>query len=98
MGYTTIRISEAARDTLRTLAEQAKRQMQSVLEDAVEALRRQRFLEQVNAAYASLRADPKAWRAVEAEREAWDVTLADGLAVSEQRPGYGARRRRRAKR
>jgi hypothetical protein len=68
------------------------------LEDAVEALRRQRFLEQVNAAYASLRADPRAWKAVEAEREAWDVTLADGLAASEPRHRYGSPKRRGKKR
>ena len=88
MGYTTVRISETARDTLRRLAAEAGRPMQSVLEDAVEALRRHRFLEQVNAAYASLRADGKKWKDVEGERSAWDVTLGDGLTASEGRSQY----------
>lgn len=94
MGYTTIRISEGSRDTLRRLATQAGRPMQSVLEDAVEALRRQVFLEGVNAAYASLRADPREWKRVLAERDAWDVTLGDGLGVSEPRPRYAPKKKR----
>jgi len=36
--------------------------MLALLDEAVGALRRQRFLEQVNAAYAALRADPQALR------------------------------------
>ena len=47
---------------------------------------RETFLEQVNAAYAKLRADAKHWQAVESERAAWDVTLTDGLAMSERMP------------
>lgn len=42
-------------------------------------LHRQQVLEQANAAYAALRADPAAWAALEAERRAWDATLGDGL-------------------
>jgi hypothetical protein len=57
----------------------------SLLDEAAEILRRQRFLEQVNAAYATLRADRGAWRVVEAERRAWDTTLPDGLAVAKGR-------------
>jgi hypothetical protein len=37
------------------------------------------ILEQVNASYAALRADPEAWQEYQAELAAWDVTLADGL-------------------
>lgn len=53
--------------------------MQQVLDQALELYRRQRILEETNAAYAALRADPAAWAEVEAERRAWDATLADGL-------------------
>jgi hypothetical protein len=59
--------------------------MKSEPEDAVEALRRRRFLERSNAAYALVRADGRKWTDFEAERTAWDVTLSDGLAVSERR-------------
>jgi hypothetical protein len=37
------------------------------------------FLEEVNAAYARLRADPKAWQEELAERQLWDRALRDGL-------------------
>lgn len=59
--------------------------MRFIREDAVEALRRQRFLERVNSAYASLRADEGKWKDFEAEFSAWDVTLGDGLDGSETR-------------
>ena len=67
--------------------------MLALLDEAVEALRRQRFLEQVNAAYATLREDPRTWKALEGERRAWDVTLSDGLAVAEGRVPYETRSR-----
>lgn len=75
--------------------------MLALLDEAVENLRRQRFLEQVNAAYATLRADADAWEAVERERRAWDATLGDGLAAAEGRTPYQANpraKRRRARR
>ena len=62
--------------------------MLALLDEAVEALRRQRFLEQVNAAYATLRADPGTWEATLAERRTWDATLSDGLTVAEERASY----------
>ena len=53
--------------------------MREVPERAVECYRRQRFVEEANAAYAALRADSQAWLQERQEREAWDATLADGL-------------------
>jgi hypothetical protein len=99
MGYGTIRISENAHGTLRAMSRAEGKPMLALLDEAVEALRRQRFLEQLNTAYAALRADPRAWGAVEAERRDWDATLADGLAVAEGRARYEAPRsgRRRKK-
>jgi hypothetical protein len=86
---------------LRTLAKTEGKPMLALLDEAVEALRRQRALERLNASYATLRADPVAWEAVEAERRVWDVTLSDGLAVAEGRGRHqagAARRRARNKR
>jgi len=37
------------------------------------------FLDEVNAAFARLRADPRAWEEELAERQLWDFSLADGL-------------------
>jgi predicted transcriptional regulator len=79
MRQPTIRVSERTRETLSVLAHAASQTMGAVLDQAVEAYRRNRFLEDVNAAYAVLRDDPSAWAELEAERSAWDSTLADGL-------------------
>src|SRR5687768_14878203 len=97
MGYTSIRISSRAHQTLKRLAVSGGRSMQSLLEDAVEELRRQTFLEQLNADFASLRADATEWKKVEAERKAWDVPLADGLALSEGRAEYGGPKKRKGR-
>ena len=75
----TVRISSAARDVLREMARDSGRPMQAVLEEAIEAYRRQRFIQEVNRAYARLAEDPEVWAAEAEEREAWESTLADGL-------------------
>jgi predicted transcriptional regulator len=100
MGNTTVRISDATRQILREMAQIEGKPMQAILEEAVEALRRKRFLEEVNAAYASLRVDAKAWASIEGERRAWDATLLEGLSVQEPRGRHevGAKRRTRRKR
>ena len=98
MGHGTTRISATAHGILRELSKAEGKPMLALLDEAVEALRRLRFLEQVNAAYATLRADPRTWEAIEGERRAWDVTLADGLAVAEGRTPYELRSRRKRSR
>ena len=100
MGHGTIRISDTAHGTLQKMSRAEGKPMAALLDEAVEALRRQRFLEQLNAAYAALRANPAEWESIEAERLEWDATLPDGLAVAEGRAPYRAPapRRRRQKR
>jgi hypothetical protein len=98
MVYTTVRITASTRDILREMARTEGRPMQALLEEAVEILRRKRFLEEVNAGYASLRDNAKAWGVVEAERREWDHTLHDGLTVHEARGRYGAGPKRRPRR
>lgn len=73
------RISEPTREVLRKLAEESGESMQAVLEKAIELYRRQRFLEESNRAFEALQANPEIWKTEQAEREAWDITLADGL-------------------
>ena len=53
--------------------------MHGIITRALEAYRRKRVLDGTNAAYATLRGDTIAWEEIRREREAWDVTLADGL-------------------
>jgi hypothetical protein len=79
MPNRSVRINEQTRTTLLELASQTNQPMQEVLARAVELYRRQRLLEETNAAYAALRADPQQWREMQAERAPWDAALADNL-------------------
>lgn len=81
MSDTTVRISAPIHALLRQLAEAEGSSLQALLARALESYRRQRFLEQVNAAYAALHADPAESSAHAAEATEWDATLADGLPV-----------------
>jgi len=83
MASATVRLREPTRAVLRRMADESGEAMSVVLEKAIEAYRRQRFLEQVNAAYAALRADPEAWRVELEERRSWDATLMDGIDEEE---------------
>jgi len=79
MQSATVRVSQRARRTLRTLARRTGEPMQSVLDKAIEEYRRRCFLEEANRAFAALRRNPKAWKQELEERRAWDSTVADGL-------------------
>src|SRR5437588_11584295 len=57
---TTVRITQDTSQTLRDLAATTGQSMQDVLAQAVEAYSRQLLLDEVNHAYAALRADPSA--------------------------------------
>lgn len=89
MPRTTMRISEACRDTVRELAAREGTSMQEILEKAIEQYRRQRFLKEVNKAYGKLRQDPEAMKDLAEERAAWDSTSSDGLAVDEEWTEHG---------
>ncbi len=84
MNSATVRISLPVRDQLRDLAHQVGKPMQTVVEEAVELYRRHCFLKDFNAAYAALREDDDAWAEVNAEREAWDAAVGDGLLVEDR--------------
>lgn len=49
-----------------------------------ESQRRERFVKQVNAGYARLRADPSAWEQHLAERREWDPTLTEGPVAADR--------------
>jgi hypothetical protein len=74
-----VRISPKTQRQLRELATESGRAAIDILEAAVDAYRRQFFLEQLNEQFARLRADPAAWREELAERKLWEGTLMDGL-------------------
>jgi hypothetical protein len=83
MSAPTVRISESSHQTLKELAARTGERMVDVLEKALDAYRRKLFFEQLNAGYADLRADPKAWAEHQAELKQWDATLMDGLDPDE---------------
>jgi predicted transcriptional regulator len=68
---TTIRVSAAQRERLRSLARGRNASMADTLDDALEALRRIDFYEKMSTAEQELRADPARWAEYVAERDAW---------------------------
>lgn len=79
MPSTSIRIGEHALAVLRELARKRRQPMQTVLNEAIESYRRQKFLEEANTAFAALRSDPEAWQEEQQERDLWDRAGEDGL-------------------
>lgn len=75
----TVRISQQAKETLAEMAEESRRPMTDLLDEAVDQLRRKRFLEALNRQFAELRRDPEAWAKYEAERREWEGALVDDL-------------------
>ncbi len=74
-----VRVDERTHRLIREIAGEDGQSMPEVVARAMEEYRRKRFFDALNADYAAMRADPQAWAEELAEREAWDVTLADGL-------------------
>jgi hypothetical protein len=79
MLESTIAISSVAHANLIKLAETVGEPVQDVLDQAIEQYRRQIFLIQLSQDFAELRKDPVLWQDELAERQAWDVTLLDGV-------------------
>ena len=76
---TTVRISESARTLLAQLAHEADTSMTAVLDAALEAYRRHRFLAKASVAYDALAADPASAAGYRREIGDLDATSADGL-------------------
>lgn len=77
MASVTVRIGEQSHKALREIAEHSGESMQAILTHAIEAYRRERFLESANAAFEALRNNPQAWRGEQEERAEWDATFSD---------------------
>jgi predicted transcriptional regulator len=75
----TVRISPAAHQSLRQMAEETNSSLQQMLDQAIENQRRRLLLERANRAYGKLRQDKKAWRAWRNELRELDATLTDGI-------------------
>lgn len=79
MAGTTVRISEEVHGRLHRLATERRASMNAVIESALTEYERKLFWSKTATEFQELRNNPKAWKAELEEREAWDVTLADGL-------------------
>lgn len=78
-GSVNVRVTKQTHQQLAALARESGLSMQTLVDRAVEAYRRQGFLEALNADFATLRTQPEAWAEEKEERELWEQTLADGL-------------------
>ena len=79
MQSVNVRISSSSYQILKSLSKGEGQSMQSVIDQAIEDLRRRKLLEATNRAFSELKADKKAWQEEVSEREIWENTLADGV-------------------
>lgn len=78
-----VRIGKQHHEILRLLAKKMGESMQTVVEKAIDELRREQFFEELNAAYAGLRNEPKAWQKELEDRRSLEGTLRDDLDRNE---------------
>lgn len=78
-----VRIDRNHHQTLRELAKKMGETMQTVVEKAIDELKREQFFEEFNAAYAGLKNDSKNWQKELEERQAFEGTLQDDLEGNE---------------
>lgn len=74
---TTIRISDATKARIDSLAAQSGLQIQALVDRAIAQYERAAFFDEMNKAFAELRQDESAWAEFEAERAELDGALAD---------------------
>lgn len=74
----TTRILDTDHSLLQELAAQTGMQHQEIIHEALEAFHRERLLDEINAAFAQLKRDDRAWREAQAERSAWDGSATEG--------------------
>ena len=75
------RVSARGHKLLQEMAQHRGVTQQQVLDEALETLQRKRFFEEANRAYADLRQDPAASRALDEERHVLDGAVEDGIMV-----------------
>lgn len=79
MSSVNVRVSSQSYQVLKSLAEDYGQSMQSLIDEALEDLRRRKVLEATDAAFAALKANKKAWKEELRERRLWEKTLSDGV-------------------
>lgn len=79
MQSVNVRISSQSYQILKSLSQEKGQSMQSVIDQAIEDLRRRKMLEATNDAFSALKADKKEWEDELKERGLWENTLLDGV-------------------
>ena len=79
MQSVNVRISSSSYQILKSLSRENGQTMQSLIDQALEDLRRRKILEATNQAFATLKANKEAWKEELDERELWENTLMDGI-------------------
>ena len=74
---TTMRVSDETRQRFARLADTTGRPMTQLLDEAVDALERRLFFDQLSARYDELRGDADAWARIETERNVESHALGD---------------------
>jgi hypothetical protein len=79
MAGATVKVNAQTYAKLKEAVAETGEPMIEVLAKAVETYRRRTFLDGLNADFAVLRKDRRAWAEEQSERAAWDATQADDL-------------------
>lgn len=79
MQSVNVRVSSNSYQILKQLAKDEGQTMQSLIDSALEDLRRRKMLEATSLAFAALKANETEWQEEVAERELWENTLSDGV-------------------
>jgi predicted DNA-binding protein len=79
MASVNVRISSNTYRILKSLSKGKGQSMQSVIDEAIEELRRRKMLEDANLAFSALKTDKTAWQEELEERDMWENTLLDGV-------------------
>ena len=77
MGTTTIRVDKSVHERLLRIGQDRGQQLVDVIREATDALERVRFAEKIRTELDTLRSDPEAWSAYQAE---FDLAVSDGIA------------------
>ena len=79
MQSVNVRISSQSYQILKSLSQEKGQSMQSVIDQAIEDLRRRKMLEATNEAFSRLTTNKREWKEELKERGLWENTLADGV-------------------
>jgi len=83
MTMVSIRVSKETQDVLREIAEQERRPMSTITDEALRAYRRELLWRRAEADYARLAADEEQFRDYQDEIALWDSTSSDGLDLTD---------------